>query len=109
MHYHPAPTAPPQSLSGFAQGSRDILLMWSPPPPIHINGILLYYVVRVTERETDNLQSFVAAQQSLLVGDLHPHYHYDCMVAAFTVGEGNFTNNFTVQTAEERKLSWLVC
>lgn len=98
-----APTAPPQSPSAIAQGSRDIMLTWSPPPPIHINGIILYYRVRVTERETGQLFPFVTPLQQLPVHDLHPHYYYDCMVAAFTVGDGPFSSNFTVQTAEERE------
>ena len=96
-----APTAPPQSPLAIAQGSRDIMLMWSPPPPIHINGIILYYRVRVIERETGRLFTFVTALQQLPVDDLHPHYHYDCTVAAFTVGDGPFSSNFTVQTEEE--------
>ena len=99
-----APTAPPQSPSAIAQGSRDIMLTWSPPPPIHVNGIILYYRVRVTERETGQLFPFVTPLQQLPVHDLHPHYYYDCTVAAFTVGDGPFSSNFTVQTAEEREI-----
>jgi len=98
-----APSAPPQSLSGTSQGSRSIALTWSPPPPIHINGIIEKYVVKVTERETEQTWTFFAFDGDILVGSLHPHYHYDCRVAAFTIAEGVLSSIFTVQTEEECK------
>lgn len=99
-----APSAPPQSLSGTSQGSRSIALTWSPPPPIHINGVIEKYVVKVTERETEQTWTFFAFDGDILVGSLHPHYHYDCRVAAFTIAEGALSSIFTVQTEEERKM-----
>jgi len=99
-----APSAPPQSLSGVSQGSRIILLMWSPPPPIHINGVIENYVVKVTERETGQMWTFFAFDEDIRVGSLHPHYHYDCRVAAFTIAEGTLSCIITVQTEEECKI-----
>jgi len=100
-----APSAPPQSLSGVSQGSRSIILMWSPPPPIHINGVIEKYVVKVTERETGQMWTFFSFDEDILVGSLHPHYHYDCRVAAFTIAEGTLSSVLTVQTEEERKIN----
>ena len=100
-----APSAPPQSLSGVSQGSRSIILMWSPPPPIHTNGVIEKYVVKVTERETGQMWTFFAFDEDILVGSLHPHYHYDCRVAAFTIAEGTLSSIITVQTEEERKIN----
>ena len=99
-----APSAPPQSLSGSSQGSRIIMLMWSPPPSIHINGIIQKYVVKVTERETGQMWTIFSFDVDIFVGSLHPHYRYDCRVAAFTVSEGTFSSVYTIQTEEERKM-----
>ena len=79
--------------------------MWSPPPPIHTNGVIEKYVVKVTERETGQMWTFFAFDEDILVGSLHPHYHYDCRVAAFTIAEGTLSSIITVQTEEERKIN----
>ena len=47
---------------------------------------------------------FAFDEEGIRVGSLHPHYHYDCRVAAVTVAEGNLSRVFTVQTEEECKL-----
>ena len=79
--------------------------MWSPPRAIHINGIIQKYVVKITENETGQMWTFFAFNdEDIVVGSLHPHYHYDCRVAAFTIAEGALTNVVTVQTEQERKL-----
>ena len=79
--------------------------MWSPPPAIDINGIIEKYVVYVTENETSQMWTFFAFNdEDIVVGSLHPHYHYDCRVAAFTIAEGTLSNVVTVQTEQERKL-----
>ena len=81
------------------------MLMWSPPPAIHINGIIEKYVVYVTENETNQMWTFFAFNdEDIVVGSLHPHYHYDCRVSAFTIAEGTLSSVVTVQTEQERKL-----
>ena len=49
--------------------------------------------------------TFFAFDEDIEVGSLHPHYHYDCRVAAVTVAEGTLSSVFTVQTEEERKIN----
>lgn len=77
--------------------------MWEPPPPIDVNGILRYYVVEITERETGSIFDVIAIDQDLHFGSLHPYYNYDCRVAAYTTGSGPYTDAIAVQTAEARK------
>ena len=62
-------------------------------------------MVKVTERETEQSWTFFAFDEDIVVGSLHPHYHYDCRVAAFTIAEGALSSIFTVQTEEERKIN----
>ena len=84
--------------------------MWSPPPAIHINGIIEKYVVYVTANETNQMWTFyVFDDKNVVVGSLHPHYHYDCRVAAFTIAEGTLSSIVTVQTEQERKLKQTLC
>ena len=87
------------------------MLMWSPPPAIHINGIIEKYVVYVTENETSQMWTFITTAHThyIVVGSLHPHYHYDCRVAAFTIAEGTLSSVVTVQTEQERKLKQTFC
>ena len=81
------------------------MLMWSPPRAIHINGIIQKYVVKITENETGQMWRFFAFNdEDIVVGSLHPHYHYDCRVAAFTIAEGTLSTVVTVQTEQECKL-----
>ena len=61
-------------------------------------------MVKVTERETEQSWTFFAFDEDIVVGSLHPHYHYECRVAAFTIAEGTLSSIFTVQTEEERKI-----
>ena len=80
--------------------------MWSPPRAIHINGIIQKYVVKITENETGQMWTFFAFNdEDIVVGSLHPHYHYDCRVAAFTIAEGTLSSVVTVQTEQERELT----
>ena len=100
-----APSGPPESLFGTPGGSRAITLTWFPPPAIQINGIIMKYVVNVTERETNQTWTFISFAQYIIVGFLHPHYHYECRVAAFTIAEGTLSSVVTVQTEQERELN----
>ena len=95
------PSAPPQSLVGVAQSPTQVMLSWSPPPRIDINGDLQYYEVRVIEAETNRQWTFFSANTFITLGGLHPHFNYRSQVAAHTViGSGPFTDLFYVQTQE---------
>ena len=78
-----------------------ITLHWLPPPSQDINGVIRFYIVRLTERHTGRQWSFFALDQDIRIGSLHPYYLYDFVVAAYTTGTGPFSQVFTVQTAQD--------
>ena len=96
------PTAAPVSPSGYPvpDTSSLIFLSWSPVPAEHLNGILLFYLVDVTEVITNNSWTFHAVQTHIIIGPLHSFYTYRCRVAAFTTALGPFTPEFYVNSGE---------
>ena len=98
-----APSSPPQSLRGEAENATEVVFTWQPPPPVDINGVLLYYDVIVEELETGQIHQISAPIPELRMNSLHPYYTYECKVAAFTVGLGPFSSPFSVQTLQTRK------
>ena len=76
----------------------------STPEPIHINGIIDHYIVRVMEVYTGRVFTLRTEEATIQVGPLHPYYVYECQVAAFTVGLGPFGQPFMVQAGETGEL-----
>ena len=97
-----APTGPPQSPSGTRVTTTLITLSWSPPEPIHVNGIIDHYVIRVREVYTGRVFSLLSRDEDIVIGPLHPFYVYSCRIAAYTVGLGPFSPAFSVQAGEQR-------
>ena len=98
-----APSAPPQSPTGRAQSATVITLEWDPPPPSDINGEIGYYVVELIEVYTVQMWTFHAVEDYIHIGSLHPFYHYQYRIAAFTIQLGPFTNYSYVMTTEAGK------
>ena len=104
------PSAAPQSAVGVPNSPTQVILSWSPPPRIDINGDLQYYAVRVTEVETGRRWTFYAVDTFITVGGLHPYFNYCCQVAAHNaLGSGPFTNPFYVQTQETGMREPAIC
>ena len=97
------PAASPVSVNATSINPYVISLQWQPPPPVHQNGIIQYYVVHVSETNTGRFWTFYSVDPSLLVSALHPYYVYECDVATITIGTGPFAN-VTIQTNEAGKL-----
>ena len=95
-----APSSPPQSVSGVAQSTTVLFFTWSPPPPVDVNGIILYYEVDLREIETGQRWTYIALRDDLRLGSLHPYFTYQCKVAAHTVGRGPFSDPFQLKTLE---------
>lgn len=98
--FFPFPVAPsiaPANVRGFAPDHSSISLEWDAPPVFLLNGILTAYIVNVTERETGNIFVRNTTTPSILLDSLHPHYVYECRVAAYTVEAGPFSTVFAVQ------------
>ena len=74
---------------------------WTAPLPIDQNGVVDYYNVIVTEVPTDRQWNLVAIDTQITLASLHPYYHYSCVVAAYTVGLGPFSQPFFALTGEE--------
>lgn len=101
--YFTVPSAPPQNIGGSALSSSLIMLFWSPPPPLEVNGRIRHYTVEAVERHTGRQWTFFAVDPDLHVGSLHPYYYYDFNVSATTIGVGPFSVVYTVLTDPERK------
>ena len=102
-----APASPPENLTVTALSSTSLSLSWLPPPSIDQNGIIQEYRVTITEFETGNVRELTSTATTLVVPSLHPYYNYECVVSAYTVGQGPFTENVTVQTFEDGTLTHL--
>ena len=105
MHDFSAPTGPPLNPNGVTLSITLLTLSWSPPEPIHINGIIDHYVVNVLEVYSNQVFVLITKDTSIQVGPLHPFYLYECTVAAYTVGLGPFSSPVSVQAGETRKTS----
>ncbi len=79
-------------------------MSWQPPIPEKQNGKIVSYHVSVTEQETG--QVFVVITKSTIlsyvVKGLHPFYHYNCSVAAYTIGLGP-SAHYVIQTMADGK------
>ncbi len=95
------PSAPPHLYSAVADSSSVLSLHWSPPPSIHINGILQYYLVNVTETNTLKKWSIIALNNDLRLGSLHPDYVYVFAITARTIGIGPYSSPVSVRTEED--------
>ena len=74
---------------------------WAPPDPDYQNGIILYYLINVTEIETEVTTVHTSFSTTYSLTLLHPAYTYECVIAAYTVGLGPYSSPITVKTEEE--------
>lgn len=81
--------------------------MWESPPEEDINGVLRQFVIRVLEHETGRIITNTSSYEQITLLELHPHYTYSVSVAAETINTGPFSNNITIQLAEDGKHSFL--
>ena len=98
------PSSAPMGLEANPLDSRTLLLSWSPPLQADRNGVIRMYYVNLTEEETGKMFHFETELTTLTQTSLHPHYHYSCVVAAYTVGVGPYSSSLTVQMPEDSKL-----
>ena len=98
------PTGPPQRVEVQSENSTTLVLSWQPPASENQNGIIVHYIVNITEMETGRLLSFTAVNMTTLsVPMLHPFYTYTCIVAAVTVGVGPYSATVEVEMPEDGK------
>ncbi len=95
------PSSPPQRVRGEATGPRTIRVSWDLPPEEDRNGLIRGNTINVTEVETGQTLTQNTGTSELEISTLHPYYHYNCAVAAITVGTGPYSAAITVQTEED--------
>ena len=68
-------------------------LLWSPPPSSEQNGIIINYVIYITEKSSGCPFEKSTSNTSLSIDEnLHPYHTYICEIAAETsVGLGPFS------------------
>ncbi len=97
-----APNNSPQQLSATMMTSSTITLSWSPPPFEDTNGIIQYYLISITEVDTNiTFSPLQSLSTEFTVTNLHPHYTYLCRVAAYTSDIGPYSSPITIQLSEE--------
>ena len=95
----PVPTRAPQSPYGVAISPYLVDIIWLPPPAIDINGEIDFYIVEATELISGQFMTYHAVEDHIFA-PARPGYAYRCRVAAFTVGQGPFTDYFIVTSQE---------
>ena len=98
------PSASPGGFEGTPLNSTKLLLTWQPPPENQLNGVLTGYVVNVTETETGNQYQISTDVAEFIFQGLHPFYRYTFISAAVTVGQGPFSDIFSLQMPEDGML-----
>lgn len=77
---------------------------WSPPPVEQQNGLLIGYVVELTETATGRTRTNQTNGTTFQWDSLHPDYAYQCRVAAQTdAGTGPYTQYVSVEMPEAGK------
>ena len=98
------PTGSPQDITVDSITSTSLELTWNPPPFEETNGLIRYYAVKVFEVETGKIFALASNVTNISIGNLHPYYIYVCSIAAYTSGIGPYSDEVTVQLAEEGTL-----
>lgn len=59
--------------------------------PEHRNGLIVRYIINITELETRTTELYNATDESIVIGGRHPFYRYSYAVTAETVGQGPYS------------------
>ena len=101
LPWHAVPTSAPQNVNVTTIGSSVVRVTWEPPVFDTQNGLIRFYVLRITEIETETQLSITVTDTlQTNVSDLHPVYNYELQVAATTVDTGPFSEPITWQLPE---------
>ncbi len=98
------PIAPPQEVTADDVASMYLTLTWNAPPFEETNGIIRYYMIRVSELESGTSFFVTSNETEVTVPELHPYYTYECNVAAYTIDLGPYSTSITIQLLEEGEM-----
>lgn len=96
-----APSSPPQSVMLSPVSSTSIGLAWAPPAIGDRNGVITQYRITITVINTGQVISLTSNSVSTRVTGLHPYYVYECIISAFTVGIGPYSQALQITTPED--------
>ena len=94
----------PLSVQAVALDSRTLHIVWSSLLPGEENGEIVRYGVNLTEVETGRVTQHLTSDSvtSLTIPLLHPHYHYQYAVTAFTsAGNGPYSLTYVKQMPQD--------
>jgi len=83
--------------------SDSISISWIPPDSGELNGELTFYLVNITEQETNSSTQIMSTKNGAILDFLHPFYVYQISVSAVTVMPGPFSEELSVTTLEDGK------
>ena len=97
--------APPQNVQSLVTGSRTAVFTWEPPPFEDQNGIILYYLLHITQDQfniSDMVINTTSDVNSYTVTGLEEYNDYTCRVAAATrIGPGPYSAPIDFNTPED--------
>lgn len=100
-----APSGPPEDVSLTIVSSTSIRVSWSPPLTDDHNGIIRLYNINITEVDTGDVFMETSVSTFLVLSNLHPFYTYECIVSAFTIAEGPYSEEAEITTPEDGMLT----
>jgi len=98
-----APATFPTNVAVTNSTSDSFILSWDPPPVEDTYSFIRNYLIAVTEIDTGRGFTMSANSTQIVLNELHPFYTYTCAIAAYTVALGPYSNEISVQLAEEGK------
>uniref|UniRef100_A0A1X7VJK8 Fibronectin type-III domain-containing protein n=2 Tax=Amphimedon queenslandica TaxID=400682 RepID=A0A1X7VJK8_AMPQE len=99
------PSASPSSVMSTVINSTAITVSWSPLNQSTTNGVIRHYKVSITNAVTGSEEILTTTNPNLTIAMLTPFTQYRVRVAAFTIGNGPYSNPITVVTAEDGTIS----
>ena len=98
------PSGVPQNFTVNSESAYSAIVSWSPPPVEEQNGIIIGYVISVTEDETGDTFQLPVTATVVTINNLRPYHTYTCVIAAETsVGLGPFSAGVSFTTHEDGK------
>ena len=102
------PSGYPQNTEVTAVSSRMSTLSWNPPKHEDRNGVIIGYVINVTNTRRSETLQYTSNTTALTLSTLSPYTTYYYIVAATTsVGTGPFSAVITLLTPQDGKMSLL--
>jgi len=94
------PNSGPQNIRVTPQSATLAEINWNPPLLEDQNGIIVSYTLVVTRMDSGSERELRTDNTSIIVVDLHPFSMYQIIIAAETIGLGNFSNPVSFQMLE---------